>query len=146
VAGLAPGAGCRARSTGCSARGASRSARGADCRNPAGVRERDSRDDGRGTPASRNVIAGNDLSAIGMYYGSNSNKVQNNYLGVGATGMSLPNGKSGVLLIACNNTSISSNTIACCGTSKPVQINSGSGTTQTANSLYAKVTAGLRIV
>jgi hypothetical protein len=101
---------------------------------------------GGSTAASRNVIAGNDLSAIGMYYGSNSNKVQNNYLGVGATGMSLPNGKSGVLLIACNNTSITSNIMACCGTNKPVQINSGSGTTQTANSLYAKVTAGLRIV
>jgi hypothetical protein len=101
---------------------------------------------GGSTSASRNVIAGNDGSAIGMYYASNNNKVQNNWLGIGATGMALPNAKSGVLLIACNNTSISGNTIACCGTYNPVQINSGSGTTQASNTLYAKVTAGLRIV
>src|SRR5207247_2159342 len=101
---------------------------------------------GGSSASSRNIIAGNDLSAIGMYYASNSNSVQNNYLGVGATGKALPNAKNGVILIACNNTSICSNMIASCGTYKPIQINSGSGTTQTANSLYAKVTAGLAIV
>jgi hypothetical protein len=101
---------------------------------------------GGSTAASRNIIAGNDLSAVGLYFASHGNKVQNNYLGVGATGMALPNAKNGVILIACNNTAISANKIACCGTYKAVQINSGSGTTQSSNSLYTSITAGLRIV
>jgi hypothetical protein len=101
---------------------------------------------GGSTAASRNVIAGNDLSGVGLYFTSNSNKIQNNYLGVAADGKALPNTKNGVILIAANNTSITGNTIASVPNYKVVQINSGSGTTQKNNSLYASVAAGLRIV
>jgi hypothetical protein len=101
---------------------------------------------GGSTSASRNIIAGNDMSGVGLYNASHGNKVMNNWLGVGANGRTLPNAKSGVIIVGCNNSSISANKIACCGAYKGVQINSGSGTVQGSNSLYNNVAAGLQIV
>jgi hypothetical protein len=101
---------------------------------------------GGSTSASRNIIAGNDLCGVGIYNGANSNQVKNNYLGVGCTGMTLPNTKQGVFILGSSNTVVQSNRIALSGAYSAVQTLSGSGTVQSSNSLYANVAAGLKVV
>jgi hypothetical protein len=97
--------------------------------------------------ASRNVIAGNDLFGVGIYNGSSYITVQNNYIGVGATGYTLLNAKYGVVINnGSNNCKVTGNKIASQGTYRPIVISSGSASQVGSNSLYANTVAGLKVI
>jgi len=101
---------------------------------------------GGSTSASRNIIAGNDLCGVGIYNGANANSVKNNYIGLSCSGVTLTNTKQGVFILGSSNTVVQSNRIALAGTYLGVQTMNGSGTSQSSNSLYANVAAGLKVV
>jgi hypothetical protein len=100
---------------------------------------------GGSTTASRNVIAGNDMSGVGIYNGSSYITVQNNYLGIGSTGMALPNSKHGVMVVSSSNNTVKDNKIAVLNTFNAVQLSGGSAS-QSGNTLFAKATLGLRVI
>ena len=98
------------------------------------------------TSAHRNIISGNDLSGVGIYNSSSYNKVLGNYIGLCCQGYALPNTKNGVVINnGSSNNTVKSNRIAYT-TYKAVQISSGSTSQAGSNTLYAKVTTGLRLV
>jgi len=101
---------------------------------------------GGSTSASRNIICGNDLFGVGIYNSSSGNMVQNNYIGITASGMTLLNSKNAVLVSdGSSGNTFKSNCIACCSGYKTLQFVSG-GNTSTSNSLYEKMTSGKDII
>ena len=72
--------------------------------------------------------------------------VQNNYIGVGATGLSLINTKNPVMIATSSGNTVKSNCLCYNGYYHPIQVSNSGGTTQQSNDLYANVAAGLRVV
>jgi hypothetical protein len=92
-----------------------------------------------------NVISGNDLFGVGIYNGSTGNTVQNNRIGICAKGYALLNSKSAVSVSSASSNTFKNNTMACVSGYNAVQFNSG-GNISSSNTLYSKVTEGLKII
>jgi titin len=101
---------------------------------------------GGSSSAARNIICGNDLFGVGIYNNSDNNRVENNYIGLTASGKTLLNSKSAVLVSdGSGGNAIRNNCIACCTGYKIIHFVSG-GNSSTSNSLFEQVTSGVDLM
>ena len=101
---------------------------------------------GGSTSASRNIICGNDLFGVGIYNSSSNNRVENNYIGITASGMTLLNSKNAVLVSdGSSGNAFKYNSIACSTGYKTLQFVS-SGNTSTSNTLFEKMISGMDVI
>lgn len=91
-----------------------------------------------------NVISGNSGTGILIFIGSSRNKIKNNYMGVGADGVSkVANGGIGII-IQTNNNQITDNIIAYHPTDG-IRIKSGTGNLIRRNSTYGNAKLGINV-
>jgi hypothetical protein len=102
---------------------------------------------GGSTTASRNIISGNDGCGVGIYNSSSRISVQNNRIGICAQGYTMPNSKQAVDIVnGSSGCTIKNNVIATVPKVTSLMVSSGAKSQAGTNSLYANVSAGLRIV
>jgi hypothetical protein len=102
---------------------------------------------GGSTTASRNIISGNNGCGVGIYNGSSRITVQNNRIGICAKGYTMPNSKQAVVIVnGSSGCTIKNNTLATVSGVTPVMVSSGLKSQAGSNTLYANVSAGLKIV
>jgi hypothetical protein len=102
---------------------------------------------GGSTSAYRNIIAGNDKHGVGVYNSSHRNRVEGNWIGLNVSGYSLPNTGTPISIWVSNYTTIKNNKVVTGSSAyKPISLSSGMTTYQSGNTLYGKISTGLKVV